>query len=111
MVAQLGRRQITEALASISGTFFGVFYVGWLLSHAVVLRNFHTQVVSRYGPEAAVATSVTPDSGASSCWCTAPPSVVLCDAGAYFAGRAYGQAQARAVGVSPARPSRGRSAE
>ena len=41
MVAQLGKAQISEALASISGTFFGVFYVGWLLSHAVVLRQFH----------------------------------------------------------------------
>ena len=38
MVLQLRKAQITEALASISGTFFGVFYVGWLLSHAIVLR-------------------------------------------------------------------------
>ena len=29
--AAAAARQITEAMASISGTFFGVFYVGWLL--------------------------------------------------------------------------------
>ena len=40
MVVQLSKNRISESLASISGTFFGVFYVGWLLSHAVVLRNF-----------------------------------------------------------------------
>ena len=40
MVLQLGKAQITEAMVSMSGTFFGVFYVGWLLSHAIPLRNF-----------------------------------------------------------------------
>ena len=44
MVAQLGKARIADSLASISGTFFGVFYVGWLLSHAVVLRDFHRVV-------------------------------------------------------------------
>ncbi len=41
MVAQLRKARISEALASISGTFFGVFYVGWLLSHFIVLRRFY----------------------------------------------------------------------
>ena len=49
MVAQGGKAQITEALASIAGTFFGVFYVGWLLSHAIVLRRFHDVVASKWG--------------------------------------------------------------
>ena len=53
MVAQLGKSAITEAMASISGTFFGVVYVGWLMSYAVVLRNFHGAVVAQSG-EAAV---------------------------------------------------------
>ena len=90
MIAQLGRRQITEALANISGTFFGVFYVGWLLSHAVVLREFYTQVVSRKGPEAAFSLSMVPDSGAF-LLVYSLAAVYLCDTGAYFAGRAYGK--------------------
>ena len=40
MVLELRRQRINEAMASISGTFFGIFYVGWLLAHAVVLRDF-----------------------------------------------------------------------
>src|SRR5262249_50879860 len=55
MIAQLGRAQISEALANISGTFFGIFYVGWLLSHAVVLREFHRVISMRYRPEDALA--------------------------------------------------------
>ena len=45
MIAQLRRRQVTEAMASISGTFFGVFYVGWLLSHVIPLRFFTERIV------------------------------------------------------------------
>ena len=90
MIAQLGRRRIAHAMASISGTFFGVFYVGWLLSHAVVLRNFHEQVIERYGTRAAFDLQIVPDSGAFLLlYCLVV--VVLVDTGAYFAGRAYGK--------------------
>jgi phosphatidate cytidylyltransferase len=99
MIAQLGRRQITEALANISGTFFGVFYVGWLLSHAVVLRQFHDQVVTRYGRDAAGELMVVQDTGAF-LLVYALTVVVLCDAGAYFAGRAYGKRKL-AARISP----------
>ena len=64
MVAQLGKRQISEALASISGTFFGVFYVGWLLSHAVVLREFHRVVVDALLARGRAAAGSHPESGA-----------------------------------------------
>jgi phosphatidate cytidylyltransferase len=90
MLAQLQRQQITESLVSISGTFFGVFYVGWLLSHAVVLREFYTQVENWVGAEKAAELGVVPQTGAFLlvyCLCV----VVLCDTGAYFAGRAYGK--------------------
>jgi phosphatidate cytidylyltransferase len=89
MLAQLGRRQISEALANISGTFFGVFYVGWLLSHAVVLRQFYEQVVIREGTIRATTLGFVPESGVF-LLIFALAVVVLCDAGAYFAGRAYG---------------------
>ena len=88
MVAQVGKAQISEALASISGTFFGVFYVGWLLSHAVVLRNFHDVVNSKWG--AAAAATYPPDSGAF-LLVFVLTAVVGSDAGAYFAGRAWGK--------------------
>ena len=90
MIAQLGRAQISEALASISGTFFGIFYVGWLLSHAIVLREFHRVIVMRYGVEDAAAAGIAPESGAFLLTFTLAV-VVWSDAGAYFAGRAYGE--------------------
>jgi phosphatidate cytidylyltransferase len=88
MVAQVGKAQISEALASISGTFFGVFYVGWLLAHAVTLRNFHQVVQSKWGSDAAAV--YAPDSGAFFLVFVLT-AVVLCDAGAYFAGRTWGR--------------------
>jgi phosphatidate cytidylyltransferase len=90
MVAQLGKAEITEAMASISGTFFGVFYVGWLMSHAVLLRNFHEAVVSHSGDGAVEKMGFVPDSGIFlmifALFC-----VIWCDAGAYFGGRAWGR--------------------
>lgn len=88
MVAQLGKARIAESLASISGTFFGVFYVGWLLSHAVVLRSFEAQVAQRFGPDAAA--GIDPAAGAFYLFFTI--SVVIGgDVGAYFVGGAYGK--------------------
>ncbi|TMA29405.1 MAG: hypothetical protein E6J87_19865, partial [Deltaproteobacteria bacterium] len=90
MIAQLGRAQIAEALASISGTFFGIFYCGWLLSHAVVLREFHRVIAMRYGADEAASIAIAPESGAFLLTYTLAV-VVWSDAGAYFAGRAYGE--------------------
>ncbi|MCH7869240.1 MAG: phosphatidate cytidylyltransferase [Myxococcales bacterium] len=90
MIAQLGKPEITEALASISGTFFGVFYVAWLLSHAIVLRFFYKTALGRYGAQDLEQFGLVPDSGAF--FMTYVLAVVAaCDAGAYFAGRAYGR--------------------
>jgi len=63
MVAQLGKNEIHEAMASISGTFFGVVYVGWLMSHAVALRQFDHAVSAHHGPDALLQLGITPDSG------------------------------------------------
>ena len=90
MIRQVGKAQIAEALVSISGTFFGVFYVGWLLSHAIVLRNFHAATVAHYGPVAAERLGIVPETGIFlMLFCLT--AVVLCDAGAYFAGRRFGR--------------------
>jgi phosphatidate cytidylyltransferase len=90
MVAQIAKRQITEALASISGTFFGVFYVGWLLSHAVVLRNFYGVVRNRYPEELVAQLQIVPDTGIF-LMLFAVSAVIGCDVGAYFGGKAYGK--------------------
>jgi phosphatidate cytidylyltransferase len=88
MVSQLQRPQIEEALASISGTFFGVFYVGWLFSHAIVLRNFHEVVISKMGPAAGL---LHPERSGAYYMVFAAVCLVACDAGAYFAGRRFGR--------------------
>ena len=90
MVAQLGKQEITEALASISGTFFGVFYVGWLMSYAVVLRNFYSAALSQSGEAAVREMGLVPESGVFFMFFTLF-CVVWCDAGAYFGGRAWGR--------------------
>lgn len=90
LVAQLGKARITESLASISGTFFGVFYVGWLLSHVIALRNFQAVVADRWGTPGLV--GMDPDVGGYYLFMTVFV-VIGGDAGAYFAGRAYGKRQ------------------
>jgi len=94
MVAQLRKRNITEALASISGTFFGVFYVGWLMSHIVVLRFFGEKAEAGFllplmGADLR-SLQLYPDAGIFFLVFTLTV-VINCDAGAYFAGRAYGR--------------------
>ena len=99
LVAQLGKAAITEALASISGTFFGVFYVGWLLSHAISLRYFYDAVTFRYGKATAASIEISPDCGIFLMFFTLFV-VVWCDAAAYFGGRAYGKRKL-APAISP----------
>ncbi len=88
MVAQLGKAEISEALASISGTFFGVFYVGWLLTHAVVLRQFSVVAARKWGTLGA---NNVPDQAGAFYMFFVLATVIACDAGAYFAGHAYGR--------------------
>ncbi|HEB91036.1 MAG TPA: hypothetical protein ENI85_15790 [Deltaproteobacteria bacterium] len=90
MVAQLRKNEIQEAMASISGTFFGVFYVGWLISHAVLLRKFEVAAAAHYDPALLVTLNFSPGSGIFFMVYTLV-TVVGCDVGAYFAGRAWGR--------------------
>jgi phosphatidate cytidylyltransferase len=99
MVAQLGKARISESLASISGTFFGVFYVGWLLSHAIVLRDFHRVAQGKWGDVATA--GILPEVGIFYLF-FAIAIVIGGDAGAYFAGRAYGRHKL-APKISPAK--------
>jgi phosphatidate cytidylyltransferase len=97
MILQLARAQIAEVIVSISATFFGVVYVGWLLSHAVSVRFIQADLVRRHGDVAAVA--VHPDAGIFfMLLCLV--AALGCDVGAYFVGRAYGQRKL-APSISP----------
>jgi phosphatidate cytidylyltransferase len=99
MVAQLGKARISDSLASISGTFFGVFYVGWLLSHVIVLRDFHRVAQGKWGDVAMA--GILPEIGIFYLLFTVV-IVIAGDAGAYFAGRAYGRHKL-APKISPAK--------
>jgi phosphatidate cytidylyltransferase len=97
MILQLAKREIQEAIASVSATFFGVFYVGWLMAHAVFVRFIQPDLVQRYGETAAVA--VDPDIGIFfMALCIA--SAIVSDTGGYVVGRAYGRRRL-APAISP----------
>jgi len=84
MVFQLRKQEIREAIASVSETFFGVIYVGWLLSYAVSVRFISVELERRFGAP------VDPEVGFFfMVLCLA--AVVCSDAGAYFVGRSYGR--------------------
>jgi phosphatidate cytidylyltransferase len=99
MGAQLRKAEIHEAMASISGTFFGVFYVAWLLSHAVLLRKFTDSAAAHYDGASLMTLGFTPETGVFLMYYSLV-TIVACDAGAYFAGRAWGR-QKLAPMISP----------
>lgn len=108
LVAQLGKARITESLASVSGTFFGVFYVSWLLSHAISLREFHRAATFHYGEEAIATLGFEPECGIFLMFFSMF-TVILCDAAAYFGGRAYGKRKL-APAISPGKSVEGATA-
>jgi phosphatidate cytidylyltransferase len=99
LVAQLGKARIADSLASVSGTFFGVFYVSWLLSHAISLREFYRAATFHYGEDVIVALGLAPECGIFLMFFSMF-SVIWCDAAAYFGGRVYGRRKL-APAISP----------
>jgi phosphatidate cytidylyltransferase len=92
MILQLRKGEVSEAIASVSETFFGVFYVGWLLAHAVSLRMIDRQL-DTWGIDA------DPQTGFFyMVFCLV--CAVLCDAGGFFVGRRYGKRRL-APAISP----------
>ena len=96
MVLQLTKREMHEAIASVSATFFGIFYIGWLLAHAVSVR-FFAQDLARRNPEAAA--QLDPEIGVFLMIVTLA-GALGCDVGAYFVGRRYGRRKL-APSISP----------
>jgi phosphatidate cytidylyltransferase len=93
MILQLTKQEIREAIASVSETFFGVIYVGWLLSYAVSVRFISAEVERRFGAP------VDPEVGFFyMIFCLT--AVVCSDTGAYFVGRRYGRRKL-APAISP----------
>jgi phosphatidate cytidylyltransferase len=92
MILQLRKGEVSEAIASVSETFFGVFYVGWLLAHAVSVRMIDRQLHD-WGIAA------DPQTGFFyMVFCLV--CAVLCDAGGYFVGRSFGRRRL-APAISP----------
>jgi phosphatidate cytidylyltransferase len=93
MILQATKQEIHEAIASVSETFFGVIYVGWLLSYAVSVRCISDELGRRFDAH------VDPQVGFFyMILCLG--AVVWSDAGAYFVGRRYGRRQL-APAISP----------
>ncbi len=95
MIFQLLKQDVAEAILGISATFFGVFYVGWLMAHAILLRRMDEILSVKYGAL-----------GESSFWIgnafvdhlLGPFLLIFCivtvagtDVGAYFVGRRFGR--------------------
>ena len=66
MILQLTKQQIRQAIASVSETFFGVIYVGWLLSYAVSVRFI--SLASSSGVSATASIRRSDSSSWSSAW-------------------------------------------
>jgi phosphatidate cytidylyltransferase len=104
MILQLLKQDIAEAIGGISATFFGVFYVGWLMAHAILLRRMDEILRLKYGSPAQGPFwigSVLLDKYLGIfllIFCIA--AVAGSDIGAYFVGRRFGRTKL-APRVSP----------
>lgn len=78
MVAELWRREPKNSILHIATTILGVFYVSWLSSHFILLRELPGLMGKRYA-----------DGG----WCLMTVFIItwVCDTGAYGVGWAWGK--------------------
>lgn len=99
MVLQLTKREMREAISSVSATFFGVVYVGWLFSHAVSIRFIHDFLVKRYPAQADL---LVPENVGFFFMVLCLSAALGCDSGAYFVGRRFGRHRLAPV-ISPSK--------
>ena len=99
MVLQLTKREMREAISNVSATFFGIFYVGWLLSHAVSIRFIHDFLVKRYPTQAP---ALVPEEIGFFFMVLCLAAALGCDAAGYFVGRRFGRHRLAPV-ISPSK--------
>ncbi|MDP3937697.1 MAG: CDP-archaeol synthase [Deltaproteobacteria bacterium] len=95
MILQLLKQDIAEAISDISATFFGVFYVGWLMSHAILLRRMDEILRIKYGAPAEgpfwMGGAFVDDKLGIFLLLFCIVTVAGTDVGAYFVGRRFGR--------------------
>lgn len=99
-LVQLSQKDINTTINNISATIYGVIYVGWLMSHLILLRNIEGEYV-RLGQLGQLKSLFFEgiDLGAY-LFVLALACTFLTDTGAYFAGRTFGKHKLAPV-VSP----------
>lgn len=97
MVLQLTKREMREAISSVSATFFGIFYVGWLMSHAVSIRFIDKYLAKTYPMQAG---ALVPEEIGFFFMVLCLASALGCDAAGYFVGRRFGRHRLAPV-ISP----------
>lgn len=88
LISQMTRADIKSAITGISATLFAIVYVSFLLSHALLMRNIEKEIDGR--PGLSDYQRWDTDLGFFLVIYTLV-ATFLADAGAYFAGRAYGK--------------------
>ena len=99
MVLQLTKREMREAISSVSATFFGIFYVGWLFSHCVSIRFIHDFLVTRYPTQAG---PLVPEEVGFFFMVLCLAAALGCDAAGFFVGRRFGRHRLAPV-ISPSK--------
>ncbi len=101
LIVQLSRRDVSLAINSFSVTIAGVFYIGWLLAHVVLVRNFGLSLRSE-SVKAALLLDNSHLGHDTGLFFTVMilACVFLNDTGAYFAGKNLGKRKLSPI-ISP----------
>jgi phosphatidate cytidylyltransferase len=97
---QLSKKDINTTINNISATIYGVIYVGWLLSHLILLRNIEGEYARIGQLEQLKSLFFQNFDIGIYLFVLALACTFLTDTGAYFAGRAFGKHKLAPV-VSP----------
>lgn len=91
LMTQLTHREISKAITGMSVSITSILYVGWLLSHTILVRNLGISLGGRPEVSAVLASSpITLDVGLF-LTIMILACVFLNDTGAYFVGRKWGR--------------------
>lgn len=92
MMIQLSKKDVSTAITGISVTIFGVIYIAWLLSHAILLRGIGPELENEYHYTRQMLEQIQ---GSRDVGLFFVLLVIACtflnDTGAYFTGKAWGR--------------------